>query len=72
MKTESELNEDILKITMTIHQKFPELSKYIKEMPMKLLETTDPESNLINLKNYYDSLCNLLKNYGDSHRAAAK
>jgi hypothetical protein len=33
MKTGKELNAAILKITMIIQEKFPELSKYISEMP---------------------------------------
>jgi hypothetical protein len=33
MKTEIELTEDIIKITKTIKEFYPELIKYISEMP---------------------------------------
>ena len=36
MKTEKELNADILKKTLMIQEKFPELSKYIEEMPITI------------------------------------
>ena len=45
MKTEKELNNDILKITLTIQEKFPELSKYIAEMPVTIPDIDDPENN---------------------------
>ena len=34
MKTKTELQQDIINITTTIHREFPELSKYIVEMPV--------------------------------------
>lgn len=67
MKTEAELNKDILKTTMTIQEKFPELSKYIGEMPATLPDTDDPEINNKMLKEYSDSLDALLKKYIPSH-----
>lgn len=72
MKTESELNADILKITMIIQEIFPELSKYLVEMPVTIPDDISPEINLKNLKDYYDSLDNLLKKYADNHSAIAK
>jgi hypothetical protein len=33
MKTKAELEKNIANITTKIHQEFPELSKYITEMP---------------------------------------
>jgi hypothetical protein len=39
MKTKAELNYDILKITNDIANTFPELSKYIEEMPVKISYT---------------------------------
>ena len=40
MKTEAELNADILKVTMTIKDEYPELSKYISEMPVTVPNET--------------------------------
>jgi hypothetical protein len=49
-------------ITMTIEETFPELSKYIEEIPVKV-------SGHKNLQDYYDSLAALLENYAPDHRA---
>lgn len=72
MKTESELNNDILKITLTIQERFPELSKYIAEMPVTIPNINNPEINIKNLKNYYDSLDNLLEKYAANHSSITK
>lgn len=68
MKTEEELNADILKITMIIQEKFPELSKYIAEMPVTIPNVAIPEINRKTLTDYYDSLNNLLKKYAPNHQ----
>ena len=72
IKTEKELNSDILNITMLIQEKYPELSKYIGEMPMTMSESTDPKEIITNLQNYYHSLNSLLTNYNTSHLGTAK
>jgi hypothetical protein len=72
MKTEKEINQDILKVTMEIEKKFPELSKYIQEMPVNISGNIDPESNIKNLNDYNDSLNALLKNYTTYHSSAIK
>jgi len=72
MKTEKELNADILKITMTIEEKFPELSKYLKEMPDPFSDSTSPDINNKNLQDYYDSLNALLNKYTVTHESETK
>jgi hypothetical protein len=67
MKTEKELNDDIVKLTMTILEQYPELSEYLGEMPVTLPDTKDPEINSRNLSAYYDSLSALLENYIREH-----
>ena len=67
MKTESELDNDILAITMKIKEQFPELSKYVLEMPVTIPSVENPEMNLKVLQDYYDSLEILLKDYIDNH-----
>ncbi len=67
MKTEKELNDDILKITMLIDEKFPELSKYIAEMPVTIPNVVTPEINIKILQDYYNSLAILLKDYDENH-----
>ena len=70
LQTEQDLNEDILQITMTIEDKFPELSKYIGEMPVKISTTPNCEISIKNLRDYYDSLVSLLENYAPYHSQA--
>jgi hypothetical protein len=67
MKTEKDINEDILKITLKINDEFPELSKYISEMPITIPNSDTPEINAKNLEDYYNSLETLLKKYTKNH-----
>ena len=63
MKTEKELDTDILKITLSIKEHYPELSKYILEMPVTIPNIGNPKMNCEALQDYYDSLNVLLKKY---------
>lgn len=63
METEKELNSKILKITMTIRDKYPQLSEYIEEMTMTIPDEKNPKINLKNLEAYYDSLKSMLNKY---------
>ncbi|TRX43151.1 hypothetical protein [Flavobacterium restrictum] len=67
MKTEAELNENILKITTTIRNEFPELIKFLNEMPVTIPTDQSPEMNNKILQEYYDSLLNLLRKYAPNH-----
>jgi hypothetical protein len=67
MKTEGHLNADILKITMMIREKYPELSKYISEMPITIPNVPSPEINAKILQEYYESLEAIMKKYATSH-----
>ena len=70
MKTEKQLNEDILKITLLIQEKYPELSKYIAEFTVTNPDKEQPEINAKHLANYYDSLINVLKRYAPTHNSS--
>ncbi len=72
MKTEKELNSDILKLIMVINEKHPELSKYINEMQVTLPDRATPEINVKHLQNYYDSLNDLLNKYVANHKNTTK
>ncbi len=69
MKTEKELNSDILKITMKIQETYPELSKYITEMPVTIPNSNNPEITLKALKDYYNSLEIILLKYAKEHNS---
>lgn len=68
MKTEEELNADILRITLAMKSQFPELSKYIEEMPITVPDLENPHITLKNLKEYYDSLESIFKKYVPNHK----
>jgi hypothetical protein len=67
MKTEAELNQNIVKITMTIRNEFPELMKFINEMPVTIPNMESPEINVKILQDYFDSLEDLLRKYAPNH-----
>ncbi|RKS93999.1 hypothetical protein BC952_1860 [Flavobacterium limicola] len=67
MKTEKELNEAILKITSKINNEYPELSKYLLEIPITIPEVSSPEINNKILTDYYETLENILKKYIPNH-----
>ena len=67
MKTETELNENILKITMTIRNEFPELMKFLNEMPVTIPNEQSPEINNKILQEYFESLESMLRKYAPNH-----
>ena len=66
MKTENEINKEIIKTTLGIQKDFPELSKYIIEMPVTIPNVAKPEITLDNLKDYSETLNALVTNYSKS------
>ena len=60
MKTEKELNEKIMSLTTKIRENRPELVKYIDEMPITIPNESDPEITNTILRDYIESLKNLL------------
>jgi hypothetical protein len=67
MEAAKELNTQILKITMLIRKQFPELSKYLLEMPETIPDTKNPEMNKKALRDYLDSLKEILDKYAPNH-----
>jgi hypothetical protein len=68
MKTETELTQDILEITNKIHHQFPELSKYLKEIPIRIETTKDNGISPQSLSDYYDSLLDVITEYSKTHQ----
>jgi hypothetical protein len=62
-EAENDLNSKILEITLKIKDQYPELSKYIEEMPVTIPDEKQPEITQQNLKAYYDSLSDVLSKY---------
>lgn len=67
MESEKTLTERIVSITAQINKQFPELVKYITEMPETNPDKDDPEVNKRILKEYHDSLLELVKKYKPNH-----
>lgn len=67
MKTEKEWEKAILNITMRIHQDFPEISKFIKEMLASDVVIKETEINVKNLEAYYVTLTELIEKYSETH-----
>jgi hypothetical protein len=68
MKSDKELNEKILKTTMLIRKEYPELSKYLLEMPETIPDVKNPEMNTKVLKDYLSSLKEILDKYAPNHK----
>jgi hypothetical protein len=67
METEKELNSQIMLLTLKIHEKHPELAKYLNEMPVTIPHEASPEITIKALKDYCNSLEKLLNEYGVDH-----
>jgi hypothetical protein len=72
METEKSIMTDILSNTLQIQEQFPELSKYILEMPVTIPDSNYPEITIESLKEYNDSLRTLLVNYSRQHLPVKK
>ena len=62
-----EYTADILKITLLIQKDYPELSKYITEIPVTIPDVQHPEINVKTLQDYYNTLSEILKMYAPTH-----
>lgn len=63
MSLKDTLSNKILAITLKIYSEYPELSKYLNEMPATISTDTNPQVNQMALEEYYNSLKNLIKTY---------
>jgi hypothetical protein len=65
LKPESGWTQKALNVLVEINKRFPELSKYIEEMPdtFRSERTKEPY-----MKVYYESLLSLLTHYAISHK----
>ncbi len=65
MKTNLEWEEDITTITLKIRKEYPELTKYISELPLN--NSGDGQVNGKHLEDYYNTLDEIVRNYGKTH-----
>lgn len=67
MTEEKKINEKIFKLTNDITNNYPELIKYLNELNETIPIKNSPSVDISYLKNYYESLINIVKKYKDSH-----
>ena len=68
MKTEEqEVIDKIIATTTQIQEKYPELSKFLGEMPITIPNENNPKINISILKEYSESLIQILKKYQFEH-----
>ena len=67
MKTENQVQQDILSITQRIQEEFPELSIFIKEVPVNISENEGKGPGLKNMIEYFNSLEELINRYSKTH-----
>ncbi len=72
MQSKKTLNQSIIDITNRIYLEFPELTKYIKEIPSISTESDDEKISNQNLLNYYNSLHDIITQYSKTHLEKAK
>lgn len=66
MKTEEELNKEILETRIKIQENYPELLPFADEMTITLPCKQNPEINASILKDYRDSLKGMATEYAKS------
>lgn len=66
-KVEENLNKKIIEITNNIRQNYPELLKYLNEMPDTIPSEEDPKINHKALSDYYESLVDVVKKYDENN-----
>lgn len=67
VESQNGIYQSIFSTTTKIQNEFPELMKYLDEQPENFLSMTHKGENKKELKNYLDSLDQLLKTYTKEH-----
>ena len=67
MKSEKEMTDAITKLTTEIREKYPDMGKYIEEMPAIDPDEEDPEINAAILIDYYNNLLEVMTRYAIEH-----
>lgn len=66
METEKEWNAKILALTLKIQTEHPELSEFLNELPITIPNQSNPKMSINILKDYYNSLYNLVLEHKSS------
>ncbi|MFM2285320.1 MAG: hypothetical protein RLZZ543_817 [Bacteroidota bacterium] len=68
MRTVEEVNKEIIDCTISIQAHFPEISKYIAEMPIARTTLNGKDAQLVQLEAYLRSLKTLITKYALNHQ----
>ena len=67
MESQNDLNDNIRLTTLKIQEEYPELIKYMNEIPRNFLSNVGKGVNNKALKDYLDSLNAILETYAKEH-----
>jgi hypothetical protein len=67
MQSQKEITDAIAKLTIEIRERYPEISKYINEMPVTNPDQEHPQMSDELLNEYYDTLRDLVDKYSAKH-----
>lgn len=67
MESKNDLNENICLTTIKIQEDYPELIKYMNEIPIIFQSNIEKGVTNKELKGYLDSLYNLIEKYAKEH-----
>ncbi len=65
---EKTLTQRIMNITQAINERYPEIVQFIPEMTQTNPDEKDPDINRKTLKEYYDSLIQMIKKYKPEYK----
>ena len=71
MDTEKTLTDRIMAITQLLNEKYPELVQFIPEMTQTNPDQKDPDINRKTLREYYDSIIQMIKKYKPEYKFSA-
>jgi hypothetical protein len=71
-ENQDELNKEISKITLKIRKEYPELIKYLDEIPVNFSFNLEDGVNKKEMQEYLNSLNNLISTYSQEHKKTKK
>ncbi len=71
METADEVNGKILKLTNVISENYPELLKYLDEIPQTIPDLKHPHLDVETLEKYHEWLLDILRNYIAEHQLSS-
>ncbi|MBK5210508.1 MAG: hypothetical protein JJE44_13550 [Flavobacteriaceae bacterium] len=72
MKNEQKLLSEISKLTKKIETDYPEIYQFLDEIPVTIPSEKDPDINNKVLRDYLESLKQLIKNYVETRNIIKK